>query len=116
MHRQPAELVGSGDKQTSLKGALSAPAAAELFHFQIRAREGVQMLRLKTKSLFANAVVLTERALAELKRDGRQPETRIREATSLRKTLQCDWQACTVLEWSAERKHTGDWCARHCLR
>ena len=43
VHRQPAELVGSGDKQTSLKGALSAPAAAELFHFQIRAREGVQM-------------------------------------------------------------------------
>ena len=40
-------------------------------------------MRLKTKSLFANAVVLTERALAELKCDGRQLDTRIREATSL---------------------------------
>ena len=44
-------------------------------------------MRLKTKSLFANAVVLTERALAELKRDGRQLDTRIREATSLKEDV-----------------------------
>ena len=60
-------------------------------------------MRLKTKALFANAVVLTERALAELKCDGCQPEIRIREATSLQKTLQCDIGQ-RALSWSGVRR------------